>query len=62
MTETAAHLWLCNKCGHEFEEMDAAGVDLAPDSDEQVIACPKCWANCLDEDNALTHPSDRKPD
>lgn len=60
-TACSAALWLCNECGHEFEEMDAAGVDVAQDCEEQVIACPKCYANNLDADGSLTHPDDRLP-
>jgi hypothetical protein len=41
--------------------MDAAGVDVAQDCEEQVIACPKCYANNLDADGSLTHPDDRLP-
>ena len=54
--------WLCNKCGHEFFERDANGVDVDPDSDERSIACPKCWANNLDNDDentSLASPYDR---
>ena len=56
-----AALWLCNKCGHEFAEIDAAGEEVSPYCDEIVIACPKCYANNLDEDGSLTHPDDRLP-
>jgi hypothetical protein len=46
--------WHCNKCGADFNEVDANLVDVAPDSDECMIACPKCWANWLDGEDSLS--------
>ena len=56
-TPCSARVWCCYQCGHTFAESEAQGVDIAPcdpDCDERVIACPKCYANCLDDDHALT--------
>ena len=39
--------------------MEAESVDVSPDCDERCVACPKCWANILDEWGSLTtsdHP------
>jgi hypothetical protein len=51
--------WLCNKCGHKFTDPEAESVEVSPDSEECVIACPKCWANVLDDGpGALSWPND----
>lgn len=54
-------LWLCNSCGHEFAENDSVGVDISPECDERMIACPKCWANDLDVDGSLNPPNETNP-
>ena len=45
--------WHCNNCGHDFKEADSESVEDGI-SGECCIACPKCWANELDEHGALT--------
>lgn len=46
--------WKCNSCGHDFSEVDAATEYVSADSDEGSIACPKCYANNLDDEHSLT--------
>jgi hypothetical protein len=49
-------------CGHKFTEMDAESVEVSPECEECVIACPKCWANILDEWGSLTPHDDPQYD
>ena len=59
LPEPPPRLWLCNKCGHEFAEEDAASEEVSPECEEVVIACPKCHANILDDFDSLTAPDER---
>lgn len=54
--------WLCNMCGHKFTDMDAESVEVSPECEECTIACPKCWANILDDWGSLTPHDDSQYD
>ncbi|MFK5920886.1 MAG: hypothetical protein QM496_01800 [Verrucomicrobiota bacterium] len=53
-------VWECNECGHSFAEGAAAGVDVSPNSEEQCIACPRCFASVLTGFEALTRREGRQ--